>query len=92
MTDTTPIPITLNLIKRGAVVDWKATAVRDHLALMDHAFKAVQSTALITSTLSEVVELTARLSQVSAVEHAQYHTLKAIRAHWSAFLLPKELR
>lgn len=92
MTDTTPIPTTLNPIKRGAVVDWKATAVRDHLALVAASTKALNTGSLFEAMQQEILKLGRAVVEAEAQRNLAHSHLRLIRAHWSAFLLPRAHR
>lgn len=81
----TDIPLTLVPIKRGAVIDWKATAVREHhqaTSLAKINARLHNSGEAINRTLADTYDTCAK----------HYATISAIRAHWPSFLLPKELR
>lgn len=78
MTDLTPI-------KRGAVIDWKATAQAAHDL-------AEQRARIIAELEHQVADLDDNIGRVLEANRHQAAALQAIRAHWAAFLLPRELR
>ena len=84
----TDMPRTLIPIRRGAVIDWKATAIAEHS-------RAQQSTALSSANLRHQATI-ARLDQQLVESYnlcaKHFAQLCAIRDHWSAFLLPRHLR
>jgi len=79
-------------IKRGAVVDWKATALAAHDARWAHQTQSEDRKRVIAHQAQEITNLTARLTIASKQAHDALNDLEAIRNHWSAFLLPTRLR
>ena len=79
-------------IKRGAVVDWKATALAAHDARWAHQTQSEDRQRVIALQAREIADLTARLAVASKQAQDARGDLDAIRDHWSAFLLPTHLR
>lgn len=86
------VPPTLQPIKRGAVIDWKATALAEHDARWAHQIQSSHRQRLVADQQKEIATLTDAVTRQDILLKEHQHVLKAIRAHWSAFLLPRLLR
>lgn len=88
MSTTSELPPTLIPIKRGAVIDWKATAIVEHSRAQHNAALVKENARLRT----EVDNLNRSIADAYELCSKHFGTLAAIRAHWSSFLLPRGLR
>lgn len=82
------VPSTLTPIHFGASIDWKATALQEHV-------QALQTRVLAEANLRHqgtIASLCNDLDEVMKARNEVQSVLRSIRAHWSAFLLPKGLR
>lgn len=89
---STEVPSTLTPIRRGAVIDWKATALQEH---DDFIHAKAQASILAQASLrqkAEIEQLNRQLVDAYDLTAKHFAKLAAIRAHWSAFLLPTHLR
>jgi len=91
ITPTSSIP-DLIPVKRGAVIDWKATAQAAHDARWAHQLQSEDRKRVIADQMRDIVNLHRQLQSLAAAEFHQHNVLHRIRTHWSAFLLPRDLR
>ena len=88
MSTVSEVPLTLTPIRRGAVIDWKATAIAEHSRAQHNAALVKENARLRT----EVDNLNRCVADAYELCSKHFGTLAAIRAHWSAFFLPRLLR
>lgn len=92
-TSTQPtLPPTLIPVKRGAVIDWRATAVTEHEDKWTFQVQSSNRQRIINEQATEITNLTGRLSIASKQAHDALNDLETIRNHWSAIFLPRALR
>jgi len=92
MDQPTTIPPSLKVIKRGAAIDWKATALDLHERLEQalHGYdNAVSARTDVLNRLSR--EQSDHLRTQNYLNRAEAQ-LAGIRKHWTAMFLPSHLR
>lgn len=92
MPTSTELPPTLQPIKRGAVIDWKATAIAEHDARWEHQIQSSNRRRVIADQAETIARLEERLKIAAKQAHDALDQLEAIRAHWSSIFLPTRLR
>lgn len=86
------IPSTLKPVMVGAAINWKTTAIAEHLRAEHQWAETLRGRNRNEEQGRALAELRSH-HQIALDEIRAYEAvLNSIRAHWSAFLLPKHFR